>query len=170
MADPVTVDAAQVRCERIARELALAINKVGAESGSHTPDFILGAHLGKVLQAFGEAVLARDRWYGVRLEPGAGAAALPPATVYVMTVHDPGLNDLVRDLFVYSDAGEAVAAAWRWANGRVLEGTQVQVRDCTRDELLVLSFAVGLQGEPMTVRVRARTVDRDVPAQPAPLR
>ncbi len=46
-----------------------AVNKVSAENGSDTPDFILGEFLAGVLGAFDAATLHRDRWYQSSLGP-----------------------------------------------------------------------------------------------------
>ncbi len=54
------------------RELSGALNRVCAEAGSNTPDFILGGFLAASLEAFDAATRAREQWYGVRLEPGQG--------------------------------------------------------------------------------------------------
>lgn len=54
-------------------EIAVAINRVSAENGSNTPDFILADYLVKCLAAFDSAANARDAWYGVRLRIGSGS-------------------------------------------------------------------------------------------------
>lgn len=41
-----------------------AINKVSAENGSDTPDFILAEYLVGCLAAYDKAVTAREKWYG----------------------------------------------------------------------------------------------------------
>lgn len=51
-------------------ELNALINRYSRESGSDTPDFILGAYLRRCLDAYNEATRARDKWYGVKLTPG----------------------------------------------------------------------------------------------------
>ena len=45
-------------------EIATAINRVSAENGSDTPDFILAEYLTDCLAAFDRAVSARENWYG----------------------------------------------------------------------------------------------------------
>lgn len=58
------------------RELEAAINRVSAENGSDTPDFILAALLVKVVAGFDEAVRARERWYGLpHARPGSSASS-----------------------------------------------------------------------------------------------
>ena len=53
-------------------ELVPALNRVSAENGSHTPDFVLAKFLSGCLRAFDAATLAREGWYGVALRPGQG--------------------------------------------------------------------------------------------------
>jgi hypothetical protein len=60
------------RDESTARALAAAVNRMSEESGSNTPDFVLGDFLTDALAAFHEATRRREQWYGVRLEPGRG--------------------------------------------------------------------------------------------------
>lgn len=40
------------------------LNIASAENGSNTPDFILAQYLLRCLEAFDEAVNAREKWYG----------------------------------------------------------------------------------------------------------
>ena len=47
-----------------------AINEHSMENGSNTPDFILAEYLHACLLSFDTAITARDKWYGVALEPG----------------------------------------------------------------------------------------------------
>lgn len=63
------------------KEIQDAINKASAENGSNTPDFILAEYLWACLRAFDEAVLVRDRWYGLE------HSRKPPET------HRRALND-----------------------------------------------------------------------------
>lgn len=46
------------------RELSAALNRVSAENGSDTPDFVLAQYLIGCLAAFDHAVRARERWHG----------------------------------------------------------------------------------------------------------
>ena len=46
-----------------------AINRTSAENKSNTPDFILAQYLIDCLTAFDKTTKARDKWYGVHLEP-----------------------------------------------------------------------------------------------------
>jgi hypothetical protein len=41
-----------------------------AGEGGNTPDFILASYLARCLALWDDCVRERDRWYGVRLEPG----------------------------------------------------------------------------------------------------
>ena len=52
------------------KDLEQLINGYSMENNSHTPDFLLAQYLERCLDAFDEATRARDRWYGVHLEPG----------------------------------------------------------------------------------------------------
>lgn len=53
-------------------EVERAVNRVSAENGSNTPDFILAEYLVSCLAAFDRAVWARERWYG-RQNKGPGS-------------------------------------------------------------------------------------------------
>lgn len=44
-------------------DLRHVINVHSQESGSNTPDFILAQYLFRCLEAYGEAVTARDKWW-----------------------------------------------------------------------------------------------------------
>jgi len=55
---------------QLIEDFATAINKVSAENGSNTPDFILANYLCMCLEIFDHTVKDRDDWYGVHLEPG----------------------------------------------------------------------------------------------------
>ena len=57
--------------------IASAINRVSAENGSDTPDFILADLLADVLKAFDKAVHARSRWYGHHQSIGAALPSAP---------------------------------------------------------------------------------------------
>ena len=46
------------------KELAALLNRVSAEAGSDTPDFILAAYLTDCLRAFEVATRRRERWWG----------------------------------------------------------------------------------------------------------
>ena len=52
------------------KEIETAINKVSAENGSNTPDFILAEFLTDCLTAFDKASRAREKWYGKELRIG----------------------------------------------------------------------------------------------------
>jgi hypothetical protein len=57
-------------------ELERAINRVSAENGSNTPDFILADYLTSCLAAFDRAVQERERWYG--RDPSLGPGVQKP--------------------------------------------------------------------------------------------
>lgn len=50
--------------------LEALINTCSRENDSNTPDFILAQYIMSCLEAYELATRARDRWYGVHLEPG----------------------------------------------------------------------------------------------------
>lgn len=52
------------------RALADVCNRQCAENASNTPDWILGNFLSSALCALDAAIASRDKWYGVKLEPG----------------------------------------------------------------------------------------------------
>lgn len=52
-------------------ELEQVLNKYNAEDNSNTPDFILAEYLLGCLCSFDNAVLERDKWYGVSHAPGS---------------------------------------------------------------------------------------------------
>jgi hypothetical protein len=54
---------------QLIQDFATAINKVSAENGSNTPDFILANYLIMCLENFDHIVKMRDDWYGVHLAP-----------------------------------------------------------------------------------------------------
>lgn len=56
--------------EKLVRDIAEVLNRNSAENYSNTPDFILAEYLVACLDNFGEASLAREKWYGVRHSPG----------------------------------------------------------------------------------------------------
>jgi hypothetical protein len=62
---------------QLQKEIATSINRVSAENGSNTPDFILAEFLTDCLAAWDKASLARERWYGKSLSIGGVAAAEP---------------------------------------------------------------------------------------------
>jgi len=46
------------------KQLRDLINSHNEEAKSDTPDFILAEYLGNCLNAFNQAVMQRERWYG----------------------------------------------------------------------------------------------------------
>ena len=54
---------------QLIQDFATAINKVSAENGSNTPDFILANYLMMCLENLDHIVKMRDDWYSVHLEP-----------------------------------------------------------------------------------------------------
>lgn len=51
-------------------DLREALNSHSRENQSNTPDFILAEFLIRCLEAFDNAVNDRDKWYGIKPEPG----------------------------------------------------------------------------------------------------
>jgi hypothetical protein len=56
--------AGEVVAKGLRHEIEQAVNRVSAENGSNTPDFILAEYLVSCLAAFDRAVQQRARWYG----------------------------------------------------------------------------------------------------------
>lgn len=90
-------------------EITTAINRVSAENGSDTPDYILAHFLEASLLAFDIAVRDRDEWHGFKAWPTKGEQTAFEATVYCLncgaseSCHDPGGSrygscDFVRPL------------------------------------------------------------------------
>lgn len=52
------------------KELEGLINRYSMENGSNTPDFLLAEYLRNCLDHFDLMINKRDKWYGVKLEPG----------------------------------------------------------------------------------------------------
>lgn len=69
--------AGEVVVEGLRAEIVRAINRVSAENGSNTPDFILADYLVSCLAAFDRAVQARERWYGVPQQQAVTAPGKP---------------------------------------------------------------------------------------------
>ena len=59
----------QEKKKQLIDDFATAINKVSAENGSNTPDFVLANYLAMCLENFDHITKMRDDWYGVHLEP-----------------------------------------------------------------------------------------------------
>jgi hypothetical protein len=62
---------------RLRDDIQSAINRVSAENGSNTPDFILAQYLVDCLTAYDKAVMAREKWYGREQKP-LDPQPLPP--------------------------------------------------------------------------------------------
>jgi hypothetical protein len=62
-------------------ELQQLINRHSREGASGTPDFVLAKYLDACLGAYGEAVTARDEWYGYRPTVGNVSTVTPPETL-----------------------------------------------------------------------------------------
>lgn len=58
----ITTDG-RVVAKGLRTEIQRAINRVSAENGSNTPDFILADFLVSCLAAFDRATIERQRWY-----------------------------------------------------------------------------------------------------------
>ncbi len=56
--------------DSLERQLEQLLNRFSAENESNTPDFILAQFMLSCLAAWNVGVAERDRWFGVRLEPG----------------------------------------------------------------------------------------------------
>lgn len=52
------------------RHLQVLLNQFTQENESNTPDFILAGYIQTCLDAFNEAVRARDVWYDIKPHPG----------------------------------------------------------------------------------------------------
>lgn len=50
--------------------LCRILNQYSAEKDSDTPDFILATYMRKCLDAYNQAVKARDRWFAINPKPG----------------------------------------------------------------------------------------------------
>lgn len=70
--------AGEVVVKGLRYEIEQAVNRVSAENGSNTPDFILAGYLVSCLAAFDRAVNDRERWYG-RVNDGSSWPANPEA-------------------------------------------------------------------------------------------
>lgn len=62
-------------------ELQHLINKHGRENESGTPDFILAKYLDHCLTAYGDAIEARDQWYGWTANVGGVSTLERPAAM-----------------------------------------------------------------------------------------
>ena len=60
-------------------ELSCLINRYSKENESNTPDFILALYIRKCLEAYAEAVKARDRWYSFDPWPSHSGGTAPVA-------------------------------------------------------------------------------------------
>ena len=56
--------------DSLQEDIRSAINRHSVENDSNTPDFILAQLLLSTLDAFTEAVVRRDEWYGIQPSPG----------------------------------------------------------------------------------------------------
>lgn len=71
------------------KELAAAINRVSAENGSNTPDWILGEFLANVVAAWDSAINRRESYYGVKMEPcGGQSEPVSPVPGVLPTLND----------------------------------------------------------------------------------
>lgn len=50
--------------QELEKALSTELNKVSAENGCNTPDFILAEYLVDCLSSFDKAVNSREKWYG----------------------------------------------------------------------------------------------------------
>jgi len=65
MVEEVKEDRVEVKPEFL-KELMSLINRHSVENGSNTPDYMLAAFLGDILQAFSSVVRQRDEWHGFK--------------------------------------------------------------------------------------------------------
>lgn len=107
----------------LARELAGAVNRVCAENGSNTPDFVLGDFLAAVTAAWDRGVRARDRWYGLAPAPGGLRSPLEEAP----DIANPQVLERYGDAFALAREAQAAGlvvlslAPIRCAHGGGLE-------------------------------------------------
>ena len=73
LAAPRASEPTDEKRETFVKGLASAINRVSAENGSDTPDFILAEFLADCQAAFDKAVHQRSQWYGYHQSIGAAA-------------------------------------------------------------------------------------------------
>ena len=71
------------------KEIASAINRVSAENGSDTPDFILAAYLSDCLTAFNRAFRWREKWYSPYGVPAKEWHAGPQPPYGNLKIADP---------------------------------------------------------------------------------
>lgn len=64
--------------ESFEKELEHLLNRHSVENECNTPDFVLAAYIRSCLDAFNEAVRARDSWYGIDPQPGWQRTGLLP--------------------------------------------------------------------------------------------
>lgn len=67
--EPESTDEPVPEDTRLRDDIESAINRVSAENGSNTPDFILAQYLVDCLAAYDKAVTAREKWYGREPKP-----------------------------------------------------------------------------------------------------
>lgn len=70
---PVQVEPGPPGRASLYTELSRAINRVSAENGSNTPDYILASFLEGCLRSFDSAVASREEWYGRASDGPAGS-------------------------------------------------------------------------------------------------
>ncbi len=140
-------------------ELTRAINRVSGENDSNTPDYILGKYARLVLEAAGELVRERDRWYGVELAPGGESRTLPPAAAYLVVAEDSKKGVRVWPYTTWEGARDA---AWFWARHRVTDPDNdievVEVED-KPNYFLLLNYTAGSE-DTSVVWVVERTFDQ----------
>lgn len=130
-----------VSLDEVERSLTEAVNRVSAENGSNTADFILGRFLAGVLAALDEAVKRRDAWYGVELAPGQSRRA-------------ERLSNLRAAEAVFATVGRA-AGCWSHASGRPGVFDADAAAECAEDLLREFGYEV-------PARYRSLGVDRMV--------
>ena len=75
----------RLSAEAFERDLAKVINRHSRENISNTPDHILARYLHQALIAFEATSMAREKWYGGKLEPArSGVPWVPDGTHVVL--------------------------------------------------------------------------------------
>ena len=60
----------EIHSPSLAEDLASLLNHHSAENESDTPDFLLAEYLVGCLAVYAQATQKRDKWYGIKPEPG----------------------------------------------------------------------------------------------------
>jgi len=88
--------------QNFTKELESLLNRYGVDAAVGTPDFILAELIVENLQALGDAVAKRERWYGRQV--GIGVAvdeSLPPKTAKMVGADGKTVEIIDLDNAVY---------------------------------------------------------------------